>query len=125
MFASLWSWLTENAAALGIVLAALPIIWAVIQFILIRRAEAKRIRFETYHSLVKQLVERENPDQPMRLDRQIAVIFELRNFKHYFPVTLRILKGLRTDWANYGPPEKRARLMEELELAITHIQKKV
>ena len=55
MFATLWSWLTENAAALGIVLAALPIIWAVIQFILIRRAEAKRIRFETYHSLVKQL----------------------------------------------------------------------
>jgi len=125
MFTSIWSWLVDNAAALGIVLGAVPIVWAVIQFILIRRAEAKRVRFETYHSLIKQLVERENPDQPMRLDRQIAVIYELQNFKHYFPVSLRILKGLRTDWANYGPAEKRARLMEELDLAIAYIQKKV
>jgi len=87
-------------------------------------AEAKRVRFETYHSLIKQLVERENPDQPMRLDRQIAVIYELRNFKDYFPVTLRILTGLKTDWADYGPIDKRARLMEELDLAIAYIQKK-
>ncbi|MNG37384.1 hypothetical protein D3C84_1247180 [compost metagenome] len=61
----------------------------------------------------------------MRLDRQIAVVFELRNFKEYFPVTLRIFKGLKESWAEYGPEEKRERLHEELDLAITYIEKKL
>ena len=55
----------------------------------------------------------------MRLDRQIAVIFELRNFKEYFPVTLRILRGLKKSWTGYGPKEKRNRLHEELNETIS------
>lgn len=127
MIDTIWNWVTSNAAALGVVLAATPIVYTMIQFILARRAEAKRVRFETYHSLIKQLVERENPDHPMRLDRQIAVVFELRNFKHYYEVTLRILRGLKADWSSseYGPVEKRARLIAEIDLAIAHISKKV
>ena len=123
----MWTWLTENGTALGVVLAAAPIAYAAVQFILAKRAEAKRVRFETYHSLIKQLVERENPDQPMRLDRQVAVVYELRNFKHYYPVTLRILRGLKVDWSStsYGPSEKRTRLLTEVDLAISHIESKV
>jgi len=61
-----------------------------------------------------------------KLDRQIAVIFELRarTFKRYYPVTLRILEGLKHDWASYGPDDKRKRLMQELDLAIAHLKKK-
>ena len=127
MEAGLWAWLTDNGTALGAVLAVLPIAYAVIQFIVAKRAEAKRQRFETYHSLIKQLVERESPDQPMRLDRQVAVVYELRTFKHYYPVTLRILRGLKADWfgSGYGPPEKRLRLLTEVDLAIQHISAKV
>lgn len=61
----------------------------------------------------------------MRLDRQIAVIFELRNFKEYFPVTLRILKGLKVSWAEYGSEEKRGRLQKELDLSIEYIESKL
>ena len=125
MLTTILTWVSQNAAALGVLLGAGPVIWGIVQFILVRRAEEKKIRFETYHSLIKQLVEREKADQPMRLDCQIAVIFELRNFKHYFPVTLRILRGLKTDWSDYGPEDKRVRLMEELDLAIAYIEKKV
>lgn len=127
MIATIWNWMTSNSAALGVLLAAAPIAYAVIQFILSRRAEAKRVRFETYHSLIKQLVEREDPGQPMRLDRQTAVVYELRNFKHYYPVTLRILQGLKSDWSgsSYGPPEKRLRLLAEIDLAITYISRKL
>jgi hypothetical protein len=125
MIADIFSWISQNAAALGVLLAAGPVIWGIVQFILVRRAEEKKIRFETYHSLIKQLVERENPDQPMKLDRQTAVVYELRDFKHYFPVTLRILKGLREDWSDYGPKEKRDRLLKEIDLAIEYIEKKV
>lgn len=124
--AALWKWLTDNGTAIGVVLAAIPILWAVIQYIRIRRAEDRRVQFTTFHNLIKQLVEREDPNQPMRLDRQIAVIFELRarTFKRYYPVTLRIFEGLKNDWGDYGPEDKRKRLMQELDLAIAHLKKK-
>lgn len=125
MIADIFIWISKNTPALGVLLAAGPVIWGIVQFILVRRAEEKKIRFETYHSLIKQLVERENPDQPLRLDRQTAVVYELRDFKHYFPVTLRILKGLREDWSDYGPKEKRDRLLGEIDLAIEYIKNKV
>jgi hypothetical protein len=60
----------------------------------------------------------------MKLDRQIAVVFELRNFKEYFPVTLRILKGLRNDWQDYGPESKRNRLLQEIDESIKFIEPK-
>ena len=131
-FHAAWKWLNDNGGALGVIVGVLvvvatllPILWAAVQYIKIKRADERRLQFTTYHSLVKQLVERENPDQPMRLDRQIAVIFELRTFKRYFPVTLRILKGLKEDWSDYGPADKRKRLMEELDLAIVDLERKV
>jgi hypothetical protein len=119
------SWFADNAAAIGVVIAAAPIVGAVVQFIAVRRAESRKHRFETFHNLIKQLVDRENPDVPKKLDRQIAIVFELRSFKHYFPVTLRILKGLKVDWADYGPEAKRSRLIEEIDLAIAYIEKKI
>lgn len=61
----------------------------------------------------------------MMLDRQIAIVFELRDFKAYYPVSLRILKGLKEAWADYGSEDQRKRLLEELDLAIGHISKKV
>lgn len=125
MLTYIWSWISINAPTLGIVIGVIPTVWAIVQFILNKRAEEKRLQFETYHKLIKQLVEREDPNQPMRLDRQIAIIFELQHFKHYFPVTLRILNGLKNDWAEYGPVDKRLRLIEELDIAITFISKKI
>lgn len=61
----------------------------------------------------------------MGLDRQIAIIFELRKFKEYFPVILRILRGLRTSWTDYGPEDKRSRLHEELDESIGYIERKL
>ena len=126
MLAVLWKWLTDNGTAIGVIIAAIPILWAVTQYIRIRRAEDRRVQFTTFHNLIKQLVEREDPNLPLRLDRQIAVIFELRTrtFKLYYPVTLRILEGLKDDWGSYGPEHKRNRLMQELDLAIAHLKKR-
>jgi hypothetical protein len=120
-----WQWLTDNGTALGVVLALIPIVWAVVQFILIKKADERRLSFTTFHNLIKQLVEPENPNQPLFLDRQIAIIFELRNFKNYYPVTLRILKGLKSTWAVPVQDANRQRLMEELELTIKHIERKL
>ncbi len=125
MMTAVWHWLGDNGTALGVVLAALPILWAVVQFIRIKRAEDRRVQFTTFHDLVKQLVQAEAADQAMRIDRQIAVIFELRSFKPYYPVTLRILKGLKKDWAGFAQPGPGDRLMTEIDLAIADIENKV
>jgi len=127
MLATLWKWLTDNGTALGVVIAAIPILWAVVQYIRIRRAEDRRVQFTTFHDLIKQLVEPQDPNQTMRLDRQIAVIFELRAriFKRYYPVTLRILEGLKNEWSNLPDfKTKGKRLMDELDLAITDLKQK-
>jgi hypothetical protein len=124
MIASIWTWLNENGTALGIILTLIPIAWVSYQYVLIKKEEERRVKFSTFHTLVKQLVERESADQPMKLDRQIAVIYELRNFKEYFPVTSRILTGLREDWGpTYGPPDKRKRLIDEIDLTLEYIKK--
>jgi len=121
----MWKWVGENSSQLGMLLAVLPIVWAAVQYLWAQRNELKHRRFETYHDLIKSLVQREDPNQPMMLDRQIAIIFELRNFKEYYPVSLRILRGLKESWSNYGPEEKRPRLQVELDESITYIEKKI
>ena len=121
MLIPIWTWITSNITVLGVILGATPTIWAIFQFIYNKRDEANRQQFETYHSLIKQLVEPESPNTPMRLDRQIAIIFELRNFKRYYPVTLRILKGLKTDWSKNALQPNLPRMLEELDLAIEFI----
>jgi len=123
--ALVWKWLNNNAGALGVALIVIPLAWSAYTYLSIKKQDLRERRFIAYHKLIQQLVEREDPNQPMRLDRQIAVIFELRNFKEYFPVTLRILRGLKESWADYGPKEKRNRLHEELDESISFIERKL
>jgi len=51
--------------------------------------------FEVYHKLVKELVEPPSENAVLYVDRQTAIIYEMRNFKRYYPFTLQILEGLR------------------------------
>jgi len=77
--------------------------------------------FEVFHKLIKELVEPSSENQIMKLDRQIALIFELQHYTRYYPVSLRILKGLKSSWnkAEYK------RLIDEIDIAIKHIEKNI
>ncbi|MES2154080.1 MAG: hypothetical protein V4510_03005 [bacterium] len=121
----IWKWLDDNGPALAVILAFVPLAWATSSYLSVKRQELRERRFAAFHQLIQKLVEPENPNLPMKLDRQVAIVFELRNFKEYYPVTLRIFKGLRETWAEQGPERKRARLDAELELAIDYIEGKV
>jgi hypothetical protein len=59
----------------------------------------------------------------MYVDRQAAIMFEMLNFKRYYPYSLRMLKGLREKWALV--PNQFPRLLNELELTIAHIESKL
>lgn len=119
----MWSWLERNSSIVALIATVAPVAWAVVQYILTKRAESKRFRFETYHRLVKELVQVEEGGPPM-LDHQMAVVFELRGFRHYYPVSLRILHGLKAFWSQTpgGTSGANARLIEEIDLAIKFIK---
>jgi hypothetical protein len=121
-----WKWLNDNASAIGVLSGLIPLAWTIISYIHSKRQELKEKRFEAYHRLIKQLVEGDNPDLSVFIDRQIAIIFELANFKEYYPVTRRILIGLRKTWSEKTDTVSYSinRVIEEIDLTLKHIRTK-
>ena len=101
--------------------AALAFIFGIYKFQVERKTTFFWKEFEVFHKLVKELVEPPSEQGAMYVDRQAAVMFELRNFKRYYPYSLRMLKGLREKWT--AVPNQFPRLIEELDLTIKHIEK--
>jgi hypothetical protein len=116
-------WLTSNAAALSIIGAAVAFVWSAVQFILVRRKEQQAHEFETFHRLIKELVSPDPPTQVVWIDRQMAAVFELRNFPRYYEVTVRILAGLRDKWSA-DPAFEWPRLIAEIDMTLLHIRNK-
>jgi hypothetical protein len=93
----------------------------VFRYMKIKSEESRQKKFKIYHKLIRELVEPGDQNRSMMLDRQVAIVFELRNFKNYFPVSIRILQGLRRTWSN--PAYER--LIEEIDLSIAYGEKKM
>jgi len=104
--------LNSYSGAIGILITLATGFWALLKL----REYLKDKRFRTYHELIDWLVnETSNPDRVIKLDRQIAIIFELRNFTGYYPVTKRILIDLKELW-NTQP-----RATKEIDLTLDFI----
>ena len=124
MGTELWQWLNDNAGALTLIIAIPPVVWVVWQYFALKRREMRSERFNVYHDLIKQLVEQEEKDRPKKLDRQLAVVFELRRFPEYYEPSLRILKGLRQAWGQQAQRTDRGNpLMDEMDATIEKIEK--
>lgn len=115
------SWINQNAQAISIyvavLLAVVPALWAFALNLRLRNKALQHERFNIYHGLVRQLVQPDAPGGAMSMDRQIAVVFELRHFPEYFELTLRMLEGLRATWTN----PYSARLTQEIGFTIDYI----
>ena len=111
------------ATVSGALVAAGTFVWSIIQFILTRKKDQQAREFETYHRLIRELVEPDPDSKKMWQDRQIAIIFELRHFPRYYEVTMRILGGLKEKWQS-DPASKWPRLIGEVDLTVTYIQKR-
>lgn len=85
---------------IGILIVVIPALWSFISYLILKNKELRHERFKIYHELIRELVQPDTPGQPMSMDRQIAVVFELRNFEEYYEVTLRMLEGLKKAWAD-------------------------
>lgn len=71
----------------------LPIITAIFAGLWQYRIFVKKWNFENYHKLIKELNQSDTPGEPIKLYRQVAVVYELRNYPRYFSVSKRILGG--------------------------------
>jgi hypothetical protein len=114
-------WLSNNTAALSILGAALAFIWATSQQVLQRKQEAREREFQNYHRLVRELVSPDAQGAVMWIDRQAAVVYELRHFPRYYEFTERMLITLRQKWAQ-DPNMQWPHLIEEIDLTLKHIQ---
>lgn len=117
----LLTWVNENAGTLGVVIAlavaVVPAAWAFARYLNLRSKELQHDRFRIYHDLVHQLVQPEAAGVPMQLDRQIAIVYEMRHFPEYFDLTSRMFEGLLKSWT----APRYQRLTDEIELAIRFI----
>lgn len=122
---SLITWLNTNAGILSIIvailLAVIPAIWSFITYLNLKNKEMQHERFTIFHKLIESLVQPQANGQGPFLDRQIAIVYELRNFPEYFELTIRILNGLKVSW---GQHPSFQRLLDEIDLTIKHIETK-
>jgi hypothetical protein len=110
--------IVKNIGALG---ATIAFAWSVFQFFSVRRREDRAREFEVFHRLIKELVE-PPPSGPLYIDRQAAVLFELRFYPRYFEFTNRTLEGLRAKWEVSAL--EFPRLLEELRITQEYVARR-
>ncbi|ESW44912.1 hypothetical protein D022_1572 [Vibrio parahaemolyticus 12310] len=117
------NWITNNISSIGSYIALATFLLSVVtfafsayRFVTTRRDAQLQIDFENYHRLIAQLVGSQRDTDTMKMDTQVAIVYELCRFKRYKPVTVRILQGLKDEWSNND--NKNERLINELDLAI-------
>lgn len=113
---SLWHYVLEHPLeVVGLIVAYYSFFLPIRHYLNQRKLEEEDKRFNNYHRLIKEMVQGGGPGETY-LDRQIAVVFELRNYKEYYPVTERILLGLCQTWANCD-----VRILNEINLTLAFI----
>jgi hypothetical protein len=117
----MFEWLGSNAVGLGGLVAASALIWSAVQFMLVRARDQRTRDFEAYHRLIKELVSPDDSSGLTRVDRQTAIVFELRHFPRYYEVTQRILLVLRRNWTS-TPDMPWGHLIEEIDLTLDYMR---
>ena len=117
---TLWQWLNTNAGVLTILLTLVltlgPLIAGAFSHMALRRSELKVRRQEMFDAVIGHLIEPLPGATVTMLDRQIAAVFELRNFAEYYEVSARILVGLLNQWQGADP-----RIRSEMRLGVEYM----
>lgn len=124
MLQALWDFLETNNGPLGFVLAFVTACWAVWNYFLIKRAEEETRQFQAFHLMVKGLVRGEGDSPDPYVDQQLAVIYELRNFPQYYPITVRILERSKESWGGAKVGWWADTLIREADLTIEYIKRR-
>ena len=116
---------------IGLIITLFGVIIPIYRYLVDKAVMSRDLRFQSYHEMIKKLVQSEivksdpinengevvkGNEYAIMLDRQIAVIFELRNYPEYFEVTKRILTDLQNQW-------DESRTVKEIKYTLTFIEK--
>lgn len=112
------NWVLSNATAIVALAGLGPFLWKMFEFFSARQREFENQEFEQYHRLVKELVQPER--DALYIDRQIAIVFEFKRFKRYWPITERMLVHYRAEWNIKGAE----RLIHEIDRTIDFMRNK-
>jgi len=132
----MWDWLHDSFGSVGhfvalaIFVAPLAALaWPAWHYVGVQRTKQRHERYVDYHDLIRRLVLGYASDKGPMVDCQIATAFELRNYREYRKVSVRILEGLSHDWkerhkdaAGNTPPQLN-RLLKEMLLATRQLRK--
>ena len=110
------NFIKDNQIELYVLGVTIAFLFSIYKYYINRKTELYWKEFEIYHKLLKDLVQPEVENGTMYQDRQVAIVFELKNFKRYYPISEKILKELRKTWKNNN------RLVEEIDLTLEHIR---
>lgn len=119
----MWETLRQNQFIIPIVVAVVAALSPLLTFALSiyrnaqdRRDIIRQRQYEQYHKLIGDLASNARGF----VDSQIAIAFELRYFRRYRKVTIRIFEGLIELW---GKEEKAKRLIKEMQTTIKALKK--
>jgi hypothetical protein len=109
---------------LSVIVPSIVLLWPIRQFYINKNTDEKYRQLENYHKLISKLLpppNKKNDDmveQKNSLEQQMAILFELREFKKYHSFTCRIIESsLKGPWKNEPEPFK-----EEAKLTILYIK---
>ena len=111
-----------NIAFASLVVSLAVLTFSAYHYLRTRSAEIKQERFENYHNIIDKLVEAVNGKNP-KLDSQIAKIYELRNYREYREVSIRILEGLKKSWENEEKKDDFKQLIDETKISLSKLKK--
>jgi L-rhamnose mutarotase len=108
----------------GLVIGGLGVGLPFFQWVQTKRSEERDRRFKNYHEMIKVLVSPEVPGGTIWFDRQVAVLFELREYRQYHEVTERIVEGLLSKWKKeLEQRQTMSGLVNEAELTLDFIRR--
>lgn len=120
MIRELFSTIKEYKEILAIGISFFGIIVPLFQYLHTKKREQDQLNFERFHEKIIRKIS--NIKTEAGLDEQIAVIFDLKRFPEYYPVSKRILTDLK-DWWKPQLKEKPhfSRLITEADETIKYI----
>ena len=104
---------------IAVIISAATFVWGIYKYVDNKTTEQYWKEFSTYHQLIKDLVE-PNEKGDIYIDRQAAILYELRNYPRYYFNTKRMLERLKVN-ANW---KKNSTLVQEIDLTLGIIDKK-
>ncbi|MBS1917336.1 MAG: hypothetical protein JST87_13745 [Bacteroidetes bacterium] len=114
----------QIASIITSITGIIAFIWAVYKYLDTRKREQNLKEFENYHKLIKELVQHEDMEKEyMFVDRQTAIIYELRHFKRYYPFSYRTIISLKEKWEKV--PNQFPRLLDECDRTIAYFKNKI